>query len=1162
MKEKASAVMTTTKQQATEKCKEYTKNELAASVIANKYLLCDENSNYVEVEPEDMWRRMAKAIVAPEKPELQEELEKRFAELLCDFKFVPAGRIMYGLGNRFVNVTLKNCYVIGIEEDSVKGIFDMAYRAAETYKAGGGVGSDISILRPKGSPIRNAARYSSGSISFMDFFSRITGLIGQKARIGAMLLSMDVSHPDIIDFIEIKSKNNDDIRFANISVKITDEFMRAVEADKDFDLKFNNKIYKTVKAREIWDKIIECAWKRGEPGLLFWDKIITELPAQNYHGFETITTNPCLTGDMKLLTSEGYRTMRELWQLGGYQEYDNNPSIQKHGELKIINNNGSVSATNVYRTSGAAEVYRVTLKNGIYIDATKNHKFVVKGNDSKVPLYLLSIGDELLLNKQESFGSYNYPEYAELAGWVVGDGSISITTQEQPRAYVRTWGSDIDNVLPKLRSLALSVYEKSNKSTNQNPKYDGFDHTPDGFDTPVKEFASIVLGRLMSEDGLVPGNKHCVPQRVWRGNKKTVAAFLRGLFSADGSVQVNERKKCISIRNCQVNYNILKECQLLLNQFGITSTVHFERRKKSKKLMNDGKGGMKLYNKKAEHEIIISGMNNVKKFICDIGFIQEWKTQIANIWMANHHGSNNSEVKFTSEIEKIEYIGIEETFCLTEPINNMIVVNGVNTGNCGETTLSHGDSCNLGSMNLSKYIIKSYTKEAEFDFPSFDVDVRLAIRFLDNIISMEKTPLPFQQEANDKGRRLGLGIMGLADVFLKMGVRYDSEEALVITNKIMSNFMVSSYDASCDLAKEKGVFPVFDAETHFKSEYVKRLPSWLQQKIKATGIRNIALHAIAPTGSLAIVAQCSSGIEPVFQVRHIRKTNLGTAKEVVEHEVLHSVAQEYMEQHNVPFNKLPSYFIGAYDVKPESRIRLQAAIQKYIDQSISNTFNMANDTPKEQIGYYYIEAWKNGLKGITVYREGSREGVLVSADKKEDREQGQIMVHQAPKRPDSIKCKVHSIKPNGKRYTVFVGFLGDRVYEVFALDHGLAGVSDGMEGEIKKDKGETSNQYYFESGCLVVKHLNRYEDKEASLITRLISTSLRHGTPLEFICDQISKANVPVTSLARAIARALSCYIKEEETKGKFKCSVCGSKDIKFEGTCFTCLGCGTSKCG
>jgi len=765
-----------TKQQAIEKCKEYTKNELAASVIASKYLLCDENNNYVEICLEDMWCRMAKAIVQPEKPELREEFEKRFVELLRDFKFVPAGRIMYGLGNRFVNVTLKNCYVIAIEEDSVKGIFDMAYRAAETYKAGGGVGSDISVLRPKGSPVHNAARYSSGSISFMDFFSRITGLIGQKARIGAMLLSMDVSHPDIIDFIEIKSKNNDDIRFANISVKITDEFMKAVEADKDFDLKFNGKVYKTVKAREIWDKIIECAWKRGEPGLLFWDKIISEIPAQNYPGFQTVTTNPC-----------------------------------------------------------------------------------------------------------------------------------------------------------------------------------------------------------------------------------------------------------------------------------------------------------------------------------------------------------------------------------------------------GETTLSHGDSCNLGSMNLSKYVIKPYTKEASFDFPSFDIDVRLAVRFLDNIISMEKTPLPFQQQANDNGKRLGLGIMGLADVFLKMGMRYDSDEALAVTNKIMSNFMISSYDASCDLAKEKGSFPVFNAETHFKSEYVKRLPVWLQNKITNTGIRNIAIHAIAPTGSLAIVAQCSSGIEPVFQIKYIRKTNLGTAKEVVEHEVLHSVAQEYVDYHGVSIDKLPPYFIGAYDVKPESRIRLQAAIQKYIDQSISNTFNMAKGTPKEQIGYYYTEAWKSGLKGITVYREGSREGVLVSADskKEENREQNVIMIHQAPKRPDSIKCKVHSVKPNGKKYTVFVGFLGDRVYEVFALDHGLAGVSDGMEGEIKKAKGDNNeSQYYFESGCLIVKYLNRYEDKEASLVTRLISTALRHGTPLEFICDQITKAHVPVTSLSRAIARALSCYIKEEETKGKFKCSACGSKNIKFEGTCYVCLDCGSSKCG
>jgi ribonucleoside-diphosphate reductase alpha chain len=768
-------------------CLSEMKNPLAAKVTTDKYLLCDEHGSYVEKTLKEMWSRLAIADAAVEKEGERTKWAETFACTLSDFKFVPAGRVLYGLGNRFVTVTLKNCYVLGIKEDSIKGIFDLAYWMAETYKAGGGTGTDLSPLRPKGSPIRNAARISTGAPSFADFFSHITGMIGQKARIGALLLCIDISHPDVEDFISMKGDDLNKVRYANISVKITDEFMKAVEKDENFDLCWGGKTYRTVKARDLWNKVVHYAWKRAEPGILFWDKICKELPAHNYAGFETIATNPC-----------------------------------------------------------------------------------------------------------------------------------------------------------------------------------------------------------------------------------------------------------------------------------------------------------------------------------------------------------------------------------------------------GEATLSHGDSCNLGSMNFGRYVRNSFTKGATFDFESFDKDVRVGVRFLDNIISLEKTPLDFQQWANDNGRRLGLGIMGLADTFLKMGIRYDSDEALELTDKIMNNFMLSSYDASCDLAIEKGPFPIFDVDTHFKSDFINRLPEWLKAKIRKTGIRNISIHAIAPTGSLSCIAQCSSGIEPVYRMRHIRKTNLGTAKEVETHVVTHSVAEEYLKfqaeqitkahgkQQDSADQPLPDYFVSAHEISPERRITLQATIQKYIDQSISNTVNLPKSATEEEIGKYYMDAWKKGLKGITVYREGSREGVLTAIDEKEKDERGdEIRVQQAPKRPNELKGRVHIIKPNGKRYTIFVGLMGERVYEVFALEHKQAGVGDEMEGIIKKTKSTDAdgNIYSFESGLLTVRHLNRYEDQEASLITRLISTALRHGTPLEFIIHQINCSKISMSSFAKAICRALSLYIKEEDTKGKFKCPSCGSKNVRFHGMCYTCEDCASSRC-
>jgi len=901
--------------EAYQACLSEVKNELAAKVITDKYLLCDNDKNYIESKPSQMWRRLAEANAKAEKKSDYNKYVEKFYNALADFKFVPAGRVLYGLGNPYVNVTLKNCYVLAPQEDSLEGIFDLCKNMAVTYKSGGGVGIDISLLRPKGMPVRNAARESTGSVSFMDLFSNITGMIGQKARIGALLISIAVDHPDVFDFITVKGSDNlDKVRFANISLRIKDEFMQAVLDDLDFPLKWGGKIFKTVKARELWNMIVHYAWKRAEPGILFWDNILKESTPDQYEKFKTITTNPCLTGDMKLLTSNGYKTLHELWIMGGCQEYDGEPSIRKYGRLEIINSNGTAQATNVYRTSKSSKIYRIILQDNTYIDATNTHKFILI-DESRKTLAELKVGDEL---------------------------------------------AKLD---PNIKSIIKSIK------------------------------------------------------------------------------QLNE----------------------------------------------------------------------------------------------------------------------QETFCLTEPFCNEIVIKGVRVGNCGEATLSYGDSCNLGSMNLGKYVRNSFEDNCNFDYESFDKDVRIAIRFLDNIITLEKCPLEFQQWANDNGRRLGLGVMGLADVFMRMKLRYDSEEAIQLSDKIMSSFMFSSYDESCELAKEKGAFPLFDVKKHLQSEYSKRLPQSIKDKIQKTGMRNIACHAIAPTGSLQCIAQCSGAIEPVFNICYIRKTNLGTAKKVEEHEIWHSTAKEYSDKYKVELKNLPKYFVGAHDIDPYFRIKLQSRVGKYVDQAISNTLNLSSDCTEEQISKLYIEAWRNGLKGITIYRDGSREGVL--SNKKED-SQDEILVHNAPKRPESLEAIAHVIKPNGKKFTVFVGMLKGRVYEVFALDHTIAGVVDGMSGQIIREKGkDNKNIYHFESGAMLIRKLNGHEDNEASLVTRLISTALRHGTPLEFIIDQITKSKVHISSFAKAIARTLAIYVKQEDIKGKFKCSECGSSNVKIEGTCFLCLDCQFSRC-
>lgn len=277
-------------------------DHLRCRVFHDKYALRDDNGHVTEKTPVQMWRRVANAIASVELTEkLKEVWSEKFNWLLEDFRFIPGGRILFGAGAPR-NVTLLNCYVNPVKDDSIESIFDWMKEAARTYSYGGGVGTDISVLRPKGAKVNNAALTSTGSVSFMDLFSLTTGTIGQAGRRGALMITMRDSHPDILDFIKVK-RNLGHVRYANISVRISDALMEAVENDSDFTLSYVNGktvIERTVRARELWKEMTDGARDWAEPGVLFWDTVLRECTS-NYSGMTPISTNPC--GEIPL---EGY----------------------------------------------------------------------------------------------------------------------------------------------------------------------------------------------------------------------------------------------------------------------------------------------------------------------------------------------------------------------------------------------------------------------------------------------------------------------------------------------------------------------------------------------------------------------------------------------------------------------------------------------------------------------------------------------------------------------------------------------------------------------------------------------------------------------------------------------------------------------------------------
>lgn len=264
-------------------------DSLRARVFYEKYALRSGENNPVETHPRQMWQRLARELAQIETPDVRDEWEKNFLRLLADFKFVPGGRILHAIGNPN-KVTALNCYVIPSPHDSLPGIYKTALELAETFKRGGGCGVDISTLRPKDSPAHNAARVSTGAVSFMELYSLTTGIIGQQGRRGALMITISDSHPDVLDFCRIK-RNRTSLRYANISVRVTDAFMHAVEKDDDWLLRYENaedriEVRRTIKARELWNELTVGARDWAEPGCLFWDTIQRYSASERYAGME------------------------------------------------------------------------------------------------------------------------------------------------------------------------------------------------------------------------------------------------------------------------------------------------------------------------------------------------------------------------------------------------------------------------------------------------------------------------------------------------------------------------------------------------------------------------------------------------------------------------------------------------------------------------------------------------------------------------------------------------------------------------------------------------------------------------------------------------------------------------------------------------------------
>lgn len=695
-------------------------SDLAQKVFYDRYALKNSEGKRVEDTPEEMWQRVAKFIASVETTqEKQKHWEKEFYSVLDGFKFVPAGRILTGAGSG-VPLTFYNCFVIPSPEDSRGGIFDSVKLMVEIMARGGGVGVNLSSLRPRGTYVKGVNGTASGSVSFGGLYSFATGLVIQGgSRRGALMLMLNDHHPDVEEFITVK-RTMGLVTNANLSVCLSDAFMEAVKADADWDLHFGGKVYKTIKARYLWNLVCESAWASGEPGLMFIDR----------------------------------------------------------------------------------------------------------------------------------------------------------------------------------------------------------------------------------------------------------------------------------------------------------------------------------YNKQS------------------------------NSWY----------------FEKI-----------------------IATNPCGEQGLPAWGVCNLGAINLGGFV-----QGEEIAWDDLRKTVRIAMRFLDNVVDSTYYFFDENKKQQKSIRRTGLGTMGLADMLIKLKVRYGSTKAIEISDEVYRFIRDEAYRMSMEISQEKGPFPMFDKEKFSQGVFIKRLPEDIQQAIYKHGLRNGVLLTQAPTGTTSILANASSGIEPVYDFAFKRKDRLG------EHVVYYPIYKEWMDVH--PNEAKPEYFITAKELTPEEHVNMQAIIQKYTDSSISKTVNAPESHTKEQVQHLYMKAYDLGCKGIAYFRENSRDiSVLESLDKKDKKKEeaapasaGAVPADWKPTpkpRPEVVYGATYKVKTGYG--TLFVTVNHDdqgQPFEVFA--------TIGKAGGFFQAKSEA--------------------------ICRLISLALRSGLDVHTVIDQIKGIRGPmpawtnkgqILSIPDAIAHVLEEHIQGPQAKLALKFS-------------------------
>jgi ribonucleoside-diphosphate reductase alpha chain len=1024
--------------------------------VAEKRLLLKALDGTILEDIDGMFKRVATYLGSN-----AEEAEE-FYTVMANNQFLPNSPCLVNAGVEGRANQLAACFVIDIQ-DSLEDIYDKLKASALIFKSGGGVGFNFSNLRAANSIVSTTKGVASGPVSFMQIFdASVEGIKQGGVRRGAAMGILRVDHPDIEEFIQAKL-DGVTLQNFNISVAVTNKFMMALIERKDYELicPQTKKTVAKVSARKIFDMIVDCAWKTGDPGVVYIDRMNDHNPLRGDSNL-IVATNPCVIGSTKILTRQGYKEIATL-----------------EGQPTEIWNGYEWSVVTPRVTAENQPTVTVTTSDGQSIVCTPYHKFFVHEGFARNGKQFIKTAEQLATGDKLPKSSFPVIEgsqamSAQVAytyGFYCGDGSKE-TTRE--RNSISLYGE-------KQHLLERLVYEHVN-------------HCADG-----KMFVKIP--NFFNNKTFVPDAAYSIQTRL---------DYLAGLIDSDGTL--NDAGGSIAIWSS--NKDFLIATQQMLHTLGCSSTVNLGTPGKLKQ-MPDGKGKKAAYQTQDCYRLVISA-----------AYVEELKALGLQTYQVPLQASpNRKAARFTIITSVTPAVVADKVYCFNEPKRHTAIFNGMLTSQCGEEPLADNECCGLGSINLSSCVV-----DGKLDLGLLRRVAMTGTKFLGRMLMASEYPSEVIDTKVKASRKIGLGHMGFADVLIKLKIAYTSEEAIEIAEQIGQTILDASVAASHQEGQKLGTFPLLD-------DYVA--PEHIKKALEREGIplsvytpAYSALTTIAPTGTLSILAECSSGVEPVFYLEQEEHR----ADAVITH--LHPLYAAWKAAHTT--SKKPYYFQDLKDIDVSTHIAIQSTFQRYVCSAISKTINMPFTATKEMVAQAILESYHTGCKGITIYRDGSKATQVIYDSNGANHRHSKSAIVPDP-RPETLDGTTYEIKTGYGIMLVTINSYDEQPFEVIC-QLGKSGAS---------------------------------EMAKAEAISRLASILLRCGVDIKTIISQlegivggnpIHTKHGLVTSIPDALAKIMQLHTNKAiiiQVPPMMKCEECGAgaEMIEAEGSCLKCTVCGWKSC-